>query len=385
MRKPQKNILQSLGATSAVSYWHGEISLKRAIQAAVVAGLAGLAIGHFNADHSTDLLQAQTAPGSLTFHDAGISRISNINLTVDTSQGVTGYFQRDTYALDGEFRKALENEINTVIAQAEIAGSWDIYMAARLTLLYMSEDPFERQVGNATLTYIQNNQHAAAGELPRASYYTRVKATEIEADRQIFAMADQMAEALRNGGKTPITRRAAENALLSFCHDPDRLLAAFNVAKGVEEGPPNIRNILPLVQTAIQVETTRLSLTSMSGQMLRNTEVATNPAVQALTLSRRLNIPVAVRSYSGEFADHYIQGNIEPTEQTLNSKIKTGFDLSDGLAVTGRGVILNQVPLEHEQSVQVPEIRYSVLKVIENENLLDHDDPSYTADFKVSM
>ncbi|PMV85957.1 hypothetical protein C1X35_25850 [Pseudomonas sp. FW306-1C-G01A] len=385
MRKPQKNILQSLGATSAVSYWHGEISLKRAIQAAVVAGLAGLAIGHFNADHSTDLLQAQTAPGSLTFHDAGISRISNINLTVDTRQGVTGYFQRDTYALDGEFRKALENEINTVIAQAEVAGSWDIYMAARLTLLYMSEDPFERQVGNATLTYIQSNQHAAAGELPRASYYTRVKATEIEADRQIFAMADQMAEALRNGGKTPITRRAAENALLSFCHDPDRLLAAFNVAKGVEEGPPNIRNILPLVQTAIQVETTRLSLTSMSGQMLRNTEVATNPAVQALTLSRRLNIPVAVRSYSGEFADHYIQGNIEPTEQTLNSKIKTGFDLSDGLAITGRGVILNQVPLEHEQSVQVPEIRYSVLKVIENENLLDHDDPSYTADFKVSM
>lgn len=87
MRKPQKNILQSLGATSAVSYWHGEISLKRAIQAAVVAGLAGLAIGHFNADHSTDLLQAQTAPGSLTFHDADISRISNINLTVDTSQG----------------------------------------------------------------------------------------------------------------------------------------------------------------------------------------------------------------------------------------------------------------------------------------------------------
>ncbi|PMZ36658.1 hypothetical protein C1X25_34750, partial [Pseudomonas sp. GW247-3R2A] len=88
------------------------------------------------ADHSTDLLQAQTAPGSLTFHDAGISRISNINLTVDTRQGVTGYFQRDTYALDGEFRKALENEINTVIAQAEVAGSWDIYMAARLTLLY---------------------------------------------------------------------------------------------------------------------------------------------------------------------------------------------------------------------------------------------------------
>ncbi|AVX93125.1 hypothetical protein PkP19E3_33835 (plasmid) [Pseudomonas koreensis] len=385
MRKPQKNILQSLGATSAVSYWHGEISLKRAIQAAVVAGLAGLAIGHFNADHSTDLLQAQTAPGSLTFHDADISRISNINLTVDTSQGVTGYFQRDTYALDGEFRKALENEINTVIAQAEVAGSWDIYMAARLTLLYMSEDPFERQVGNATLTYIQSNQHAAPGELPRASYYTRVKATEIEADRQLFAMADQMAEALRNGGKTPITRRAAENALLSFCHDPDRLLAAFNVAKGVEEGPPNIRNILPLVQTAIQVETTRLSLTSMSGQMLRNTEVATNPAVQALTLSRRLNIPVAVRSYSGDFADHYNQGNIEPTEQTLNSKIKTGFDLSDGLAVTGRGVVLNQVPLEHEQSVQVPEIRYSVLKVIENENLLDHEDPSYTADFKVSM
>lgn len=385
MRKPQKNILQSLGATSAISYWHGEISLKRAIQAAVVAGLAGLAIGHFNADHSTDLLQAQTAPGSLTFHDADISRISNINLTVDTSQGVTGYFQRDSYALDGEFRKALENEINTVIAQAEVAGSWDIYMAARLTLLYMSEDPFERQVGNATLTYIQSNQHAAPGELPRASYYTRVKATEIEADRQIFAMADQMAEALRNGGKTPITRRAAENALLSFCHDPDRLLAAFNVAKGVEEGPPNIRNILPLVQTAIQVETTRLSLTSMSGQMLRNTEVATNPAVQALTLSRRLNIPVAVRSYSGDFADHYNQGNIEPTEQTLNSKIKTGFDLSDGLAVTGRGVILNQVPLEHEQSVPIPEIRYSVLKVIENENLLDHEDPSYTADFKVSM
>lgn len=385
MRKPQKNILQNLGATSAVSYWHGEISLKRAIQAAVVAGLAGLAIGHFNADLSTDLLQAQTAPGSLTFHDADISRISNINLTVDTSQGVTGYFQRDTYALDGKFRKALENEINTVIAQAEVAGSWDIYMAARLTLLYMSEDPFERQVGNATLTYIQSNQHAAPGELPRASYYTRVKATEIEADRQIFAMADQMAEALRNGGKTPITRRAAENALLSFCHDPDRLLAAFNVAKGVEEGPPNIRNILPLVQTAIQVETTRLSLTSMSGQMLRNTEVATNPAVQALTLSRRLNIPVAVRSYSGDFADHYNQGNIEPTEQMLNSKIKTGFDLSDGLAVTGRGVILNQVPLEHEQSVPVPEIRYSVLKVIENENLLDHEDPSYTADFKVSM
>ncbi|KPB36981.1 hypothetical protein [Pseudomonas amygdali] len=385
MRKPQKNILQSLGSTSAVSYWHGEISLKRAIQAAVVAGLAGLAIGHFNADHSTDLLQAQTAPGSLTFHDADISRISNINLTVDTSQGVTGYFQRDTYALDGEFRKALENEINTVIAQAEVAGSWDIYMAARLTLLYMSEDPFERQVGNATLTYIQSNQHAAPGELPRASYYTRVKATEIEADRQLFAMADQMAEALRNGGKTPITRRAAENALLSFCQDPDRLLAAFNVAKGVEEGPPNIRNILPLVQTAIQVETTRLSLTSMSGQMLRNTEVATNPAVQALTLSRRLNIPVAVRSYSGDFADHYNQGNIEPTEQTLNSKIKTGFDLSDGLAVTGRGVVLNQVPLEHEQSVQVPEVRYSVLKVIENENLLDHEDPSYTADFKVSM
>ncbi|MDC6536557.1 hypothetical protein LN429_15740 [Pseudomonas syringae] len=385
MRKPQKNILQSLGATSAVSYWHGEISLKRAIQAAVVAGLAGLAIGHFNADHSTDLLQAQTAPGSLTFHDADISRISNINLTVDTSQGLTGYFQRDTYALDGEFRRALENEINTVIAQAEVAGSWDIYMAARLTLLYMSEDPFERQVGNATLTYIQSNQHAAPGELPRASYYTRVKATEIEADRQIFAMADQMAEALRNGGKTPITRRAAENALLSFCHDPDRLLAAFNVAKGVEEGPPNIRNILPLVQTAIQVETTRLSLTSMSGQMLRNTEVATNPAVQALTLSRRLNIPVAVRSYSGDFADHYNQGNIEPTEQTLNSKIKTGFDLSDGLAITGRGVILNQVPLEHEQSVSVPEIRYSVLKVIENENLLEHEDPSYTADFKVSM
>lgn len=385
MRKPQKNILQSLGATSAVSYWHGEISLKRAIQAAVVAGLAGLAIGHFNADHSTDLLQAQTAPGSLTFHDADISRISNINLTVDTSQGVTGYFQRDTYALDGEFRKALENEINTVIAQTEVAGSWDIYMAARLTLLYMSEDPFERQVGNATLTYIQSNQHAAPGELPRASYYTRVKATEIEADRQIFAMADQMAEALRNGGKTPITRRAAENALLSFCHDPDRLLAAFNVAKGVEEGPPNIRNILPLVQTAIQVETTRLSLTSMSGQMLRNTEVATNPAVQALTLSRRLNIPVAVRSYSGDFADHYNQGNVEPTEQTLNSKIKTGFDLSDGLAVTGRGVILNQVPLEHEQPVPVPEIRYSVLKVIENENLLDHEDHSYTADFKVSM
>nr|WP_193838668.1 hypothetical protein [Pseudomonas syringae]QOC74143.1 Hypothetical protein [Pseudomonas syringae pv. actinidiae] len=385
MRKPQKNILQSLGSTSAVSYWHGEISLKRAIQAAVVAGLAGLAIGHFNADHSTDLLQAQTAPGSLTFHDADISRISSINLTVDTSQGVTGYFQRDTYALDGEFRKALENEINTVIAQAEVAGSWDIYMAARLTLLYMSEDPFERQVGNATLTYIQSNQHAAPGELPRASYYTRVKATEIEADRQLFAMADQMAEALRNGGKTPITRRAAENALLSFCQDPDRLLAAFNVAKGVEEGPPNIRNILPLVQTAIQVETTRLSLTSMSGQMLRNTEVATNPAVQALTLSRRLNIPVAVRSYSGDFADHYNQGNIEPTEQTLNSKIKTGFDLSDGLAVTGRGVVLNQVPLEHEQSVQVPEVRYSVLKVIENENLLDHEDPSYTADFKVSM
>lgn len=385
MRKPQKNILQSLGSTSAVSYWHGEISLKRAIQAAVVAGLAGLVIGHFNADHSTDLLQAQTAPGSLTFHDADISRISNINLTVDTSQGVTGYFQRDTYALDGEFRKALENEINTVIAQAEVAGSWDIYMAARLTLLYMSEDPFERQVGNATLTYIQSNQHAAPGELPRASYYTRVKATEIEADRQLFAMADQMAEALRNGGKTPITRRAAENALLSFCQDPDRLLAAFNVAKGVEEGPPNIRNILPLVQTAIQVETTRLSLTSMSGQMLRNTEVATNPAVQALTLSRRLNIPVAVRSYSGDFADHYNQGNIEPTEQTLNSKIKTGFDLSDGLAVTGRGVVLNQVPLEHEQSVQVPEVRYSVLKVIENENLLDHEDPSYTADFKVSM
>ncbi|OKS78742.1 hypothetical protein PsaNZ64_00230 [Pseudomonas syringae pv. actinidiae] len=385
MRKPQKNILQSLGSTSAVSYWHGEISLKRAIQAAVVAGLAGLAIGHFNADHSTDLLQAQTAPGSLTFHDADISRISNINLTVDTSQGVTGYFQRDTYALDGEFRKALENEINTVIAQAEVAGSWDIYMAARLTLLYMSEDPFERQVGNATLTYIQSNQHAAPGELPRASYYTRVKATEIEADRQLFAMADQMAEALRNGGKTPITRRAAENALLSFCQDPDRLLAAFNVAKGIEEGPPNIRNILPLVQTAIQVETTRLSLTSMSGQMLRNTEVATNPAVQALTLSRRLNIPVAVRSYSGDFADHYNQGNIEPTEQTLNSKIKTGFDLSDGLAVTGRGVVLNQVPLEHEQSVQVPEVRYSVLKVIENENLLDHEDPSYTADFKVSM
>lgn len=385
MRKPQKNILQSLGSTSAVSYWHGEISLKRAIQAAVVAGLAGLAIGHFNADHSTDLLQAQTAPGSLTFHDADISRISNINLTVDTSQGVTGYFQRDTYALDGEFRKALENEINTVIAQAEVAGSWDIYMAARLTLLYMSEDPFERQVGNATLTYIQSNQHAAPGELPRASYYTRVKATEIEADRQLFAMADQMAEALRNGGKTPITRRAAENALLSFCQDPDRLLAAFNVAKGVEEGPPNIRNILPLVQTAIQVETTRLSLTSMSGQMLRNTEVATNPAVQALTLSRRLNIPVAVRSYSGDFADHYNQGNIEPTEQTLNSKIKTGFDLSDGLAVTGRGVVLNQVPLEHEHSVQVPEVRYSVLKVIENENLLDHEDPSYTADFKVSM
>lgn len=385
MRKPQKSILQSLGATSAVSYWHGEISLKRAIQAAVVAGLAGLTIGHFNADHSTDLLQAQTAPGSLTFHDADISRISNINMTVDTSQGVTGYFQRDTYALDGEFRKALENEINTVIAQAEVAGSWDIYMAARLTLLYMSEDPFERQVGNATLTYIQSNQHAAPGELPRASYYTRVKATEIEADRQIFAMADQMAEALRNGGKTPITRRAAENALLSFCHDPDRLLAAFNVAKGVEDGPPNIRNILPLVQTAIQVETTRLSLTSMSGQMLRNTEVATNPAVQALTLSRRLNIPVAVRSYSGDFADHYNQENIEPTEQTLNSKIKTGFDLSDGLAITGRGVILNQVPLEHEQSVSVPEIRYSILKVIENENLLEHEDPSYTADFKVSM
>lgn len=385
MRKPQKNILQSLGVTSAVSYWHGEISLKRAIQAAVVTGLAGLVIGHFNADHSTDLMQAQTAPGSLTFHDASISRISNINLMLDTSQGVTGYFQRDTYVLDGDFRRALENEINTVIAQAEVAGSWDIYMAARLTLLYMSEDPIERQVGNATLAYIQSNQHAAAGELPRASYYTRVKATEIEADRQIFAMADQMAEALRNGGKTPITRRAAENALLSFCRDPDRLLAAFNVAKGIEDGPPNIRNILPLVQTAIQVETTRLSLTSMSGQMLRNTEVATNPAVQALTLSRRLNIPVAVRSYSGEFTDHYSQGNIEPTEQTLNSKIKTGFDLSDGLAVTGRGVILNQVPLEHEQSVHVPDIRYSVLTVIENENLLDQDDPSYTADFKVSM
>ncbi|MBD9427963.1 hypothetical protein IB232_21740 [Pseudomonas sp. PDM15] len=385
MRKPQKSILQTLGVTSVVSYWHGDISLSRAIQAAVVAGLTSLTISHFNPDHSSDLLQAQQAPGHLTFHDAEISRIANINLTVDTEHGKTGYFQRDTFALESTFKKDLENEIDTLTAQAEVAGSWDLYIAARLTPLYLSEDPHERQVANATLNYIQKHQGCAAGELPRANYYTRAKATEIEADRQIFAMADQMAEALRNAGKTPITRRSAELALHSFAPEPDRLLAAFNVAKGAEEGAPGIRNILPLVQTAIQVETTRLSLTSMAGQMLRVTEVATNPAIQALTLSRRLNIPVAVRSYSGEFSDHYNQGNFEPTDETLNSKIRTGFDLSDGLAITGRGVILSQVPLEHEQTINVPELRYSVYQVVERNNILDQDEPVFAADFRVSM
>lgn len=123
----------------------------------------------------------------------------------------------------------------------------------------------------------------------------------------------------------------------------------------------------------------------MAGQMLRVTEVATNPAIQALTLSRRLNIPVAVRSYSGEFSDHYNQGNFEPTEETLNSKIRTGFDLSDGLAITGRGVILSQVPLEHEQTINVPELRYSVHQVVERNNILDQDEPVFAADFRVSM
>ncbi|MFK4134810.1 hypothetical protein ACI2KR_21370 [Pseudomonas luteola] len=386
MRKPKPSILQTLGVASVTSFWHGMPTIKRSIQAAMVASLVGITVTHaVNEDRTSDLLLAQRSTGSLTLHDANLGRVSDLALALDTQAGTTGYFLRDAFELDTEFKQAIERQISSIIYHVESSGSWDMYVATDLAQLYLSDDMFDRQVANAVLGYLQRHEGRAAIDLTKPSQYTRIHAADLEADRQIFMMADAMAEAQRAGGRMPITRQSSLKALNSFAAEPERLLASFNVARGNEL--PGMLNVGPLAQAALQVEIARLSLTSLVGQMLNMPEVIQNPAWEAINLGHRLNCPVELNNkYSGTLRAHYQPRESSPTREMLSTPIRSGIDFSEqgGFALFGRGVVLTQVPMVDASLVKLPEVRYTIDQVLETQRQLE-EEPIYDMDFRMSV
>ncbi len=386
MRKP-KNLLNALGVKSVKTFAHGEISIARAIQACALVAVLSVTITHQGKVNESHLSTALASQAKITHYDESAGRIADMSLVIDGSTGEAGYINRNAFRLDDEFRAALESEISSVIAQAEVAGSWDLYIGARLTTMYLSEDAFERQVANAVLQFVEDHNGHAPAELPKAAYYTRANALEIESARQIFIMADAMNEALITSGKSRINRAAAEQALSEISDEPDAFLMSFNIANRRDNNPLNSYNILPLVEAAVQVESTRLSLASMSGQMFGIAEVAEEPAMAALLLSRRLGIPVAVRTHSGSFADHYDASLKEPTEKTLNSAIKTGFDLKKGLSMEGRGVVMTEIPMINRHHIAIPQIEMDVFEAnpARDDRLFSADTAMTDSEFRASM
>lgn len=383
MRK--KSILAQLGVKSLQTVNHGQISIARAIQACALSAILASGIAMQGASDLPDYAAAMSAPGQTVHYDPALGTTGFLALAFDTETGKAGYIGSGAYRLPDRFRQDLESEISAVNSQAEIAGSWDLYFASRLTCLYLSEDPHERQVANAVLAYMSEHTEHAPADLPKPAYYTRSKAVEIDSARQLFAMADAMSEALISGGKNRITRTAAEAALARVTGEPDEFIAAFNVAAGVSPNQDGPQDILPLVEKAIDVEANRLSLQSMSGQMFGIPEVAEGPAGEAIILSRRVGKPIEVRVHKGNFDDYYNTANTEPTDETRYSQIKTGFDLSPGLAIEGRGVILSRIPMPGEKSAALPEIRYSVREAGNNQQLEVVDTIIEDDNFSVSM
>lgn len=383
MRK--KSFLAQLGVKSISTITHGDISITRAIQACALSALLATGITLIGQHQVPDYMAAMSAPGQTIHFDGTSGASSPLSLAFDTESGKVGYIAGGAFRLDDRFRGDLESEINAIIAQTEVAGSWDLYIGSRLTFLLNSESAEERQVGNAVLGFITEHAGHAPADLPKASYYTRVNATDIESARQVFTMADAMREVLIGEGKSRISRPAAESALSRITDEPDVYIAAFNVLSGVAPNQDGPQDILPLVERAIDIETTRLSMTSMAGQMFRIAEIAEEPAGEAILLSRRVGKPISIRVHTGRFEDHYNSANTEPTDETLSEQIKTGFDLSPGLAVEGRGALLNRIPLPGQPLTRLPDFRHSLQEVMRNRDFHIVDTVIEDESFKISM
>lgn len=383
MRK--KSILAQLGVKSITTIAHGEISIAKAIQACALSALLATGITYLGQYQTPDYAAAMSAPGQTVHFDPASGVSAPLTLAFDTETGEVGYIAGGAFRLEDRFRADLEAEINTITAQAELAGSWDLYIGSKLTFLLNSESPEERQVGNAVLGFITEHTGHAPVDLPKAAYYTRTHATEIESARQAFAMADAMREALIGSGKSRISRPAAESALSKITDEPDTYVAAFNVLSGIAPNQDGPQDILPLVESAIEVETSRLSLTSMAGQMFGIAEIAEEPAGEAIMLSRRVGKPISIRVHSGRFEDHYESANTEPTNETLTQQIKTGFDLSPGLAIEGRGALLSRIPMPGESPTRLPDFRHSLQDVVRNSNFEIVDTIIENESFKISM
>lgn len=383
MRK--KSILAQLGVKSLQTISHGDVSIAKSIQACALSAILAAGLTHIGQKDTPDYASAMSAPGQTVYVDAASGTAAPITLALDTRTGEVGYIAGSAFRLEEDFRRDLEHEISAVISQAEIAGSWDLYIGSRLTMLMNSEVPHERQVGNAVLSFVTQHSSFAPGEMPKPSYYTRTHAVEIESARQVFAMADAMREALIEGGRHRISRPTAEAALARITDEPDAYIAAFNVLSGIAPNQDGPQDILPLVERAIDVETSRLSLTSMAGQMFGITEVAEGPAGEAIMLSRRVGKPINIRVHEGRFEDHYNAANSEPTEESLSSQVKTGFDLAPGLAIEGRGALLTKIPMPDQEATRLPDFRYSLRDVDRDQQLQIVETVIEEESFKISM
>ncbi len=383
MRK--KSILSQLGVKSISTISHGDISITKAIQACALSALLATGLTYYGQHNQPDYAAAMSAPGQTVHFDPASGTTAPLTLAFDTDSGDVGYIAGGAFRLDDRFRRDLETEINTITAQAEVAGSWDLYIGSRLTFLLNSEDYIERQLGNAVLGFLTENTGRSPSDLPKASYYTRTHAVEIESSRQAFLMADAMREALIGEGKSRISRPAAEAALARITDEPDAFIAAFNVLSGVAPNQDGPQDILPLVEHAIDVETSRLSLTSMAGQMFGIAEIAEGPAGDAILLSRRVGKPISIRAHAGRFEEHYNSANTEPTQETLEEPIKSGFDLSPGLAIEGRGALLSRIPMPGQEHTRLPDFRHSLQEVARNAEFEIVDTIIDDTSFKMSM
>lgn len=383
MRK--KSILTQLGIKSFSTITHGDISITKAIQACALSAILATGLTYYGQLDAPDYAAAMSAPGHTVHFDPASGTTSALTMAFDTETGEVGYIAGSAFRLEERFRDDLETEINAITAQAEVAGSWDLYIGSRLTFLVNSESADERQLGNAVLGFLSAHTGHSSSDLPKAAYYTRTNAVEIESSRQAFVMADAMREALIGGGKSRISRPAAEAALARITNEPDTYIAAFNVLSGVAANQDGPQDILPLVERAIDVEASRLSLTSMAGQMFGIAEIAEGPAGEAILLSRRVGKPINIRIHAGRFDEHYNSANIEPSNETLAEPIKTGFDLSPGLATEGRGVLLSRIPMPDQAPTRLPDFRHSLQDVVRNSNFEIVETVIDNESFKISM
>jgi len=355
------SILKRLGAEKFESFWHGQTSMNRAVQATFLALTVGYVVG--GAEQPSvpfdKLALASAQPAMLNQVSIG-QQNSLVDpmvmlLQKDASQV---YVPTKGVQLNQQFRNKLQLELEKTLYSAERTGHWDHALATRVSRLQNSETLLDRQVANAVIRFIAEHQMVRFADIPQPAYYINANISQLESSRQAFTLVDAAIQATAKS-KDRLTPLSIIQTL-NEAGLPGNRIAALHAVQAEQglQGRAQMDGSL-LVRDVREQENLRISILRLAGEYLHDPSLSNQAGAQGVEMMKRFEGPTKWRDIDVPYyvaeTDRLAMANYD--NQPPTSIVLSRIELSHADGIAGRGVLLEDLGIDDPTPGLMPDNR----------------------------